>query len=854
MTNVDDTLFLCSNINKYVNKIIEVKGIKEPIETTIKLTKSRLKNAVDRVYDAIALDIDGTLTNKNDGQISSEIFDKIRELLNKGVYIILITGREKNEVEPIIKNILEIEKEPNQRSLDSLCWSYLLTIIGHGCSLLVPKLTENLEFSCEYLLTPDDSHIKELYQLLCKDFGVKMEIEKPVPCGVRLRLKNDYFHEKDEIIQKLKKWCVEHEEKFITRGFHLIKSMHKKGEIFQISIADKGYALNTLYSKYGFHDVPILRIGDQGQEGGNDYSLLDSSYGFSVNEYSTIPSRCFPVVNRREQIIEGPKATLTILNSIQSIRRIAVPPIVVEALKDEYISKIFKLKKKSMEASNALIDQWADNANSFFTEHYNYRLEFFELFDKKSGAISFQIYKWKTLVDSELKRLFSDESGIIELQDTEKLKHTAPLKEILESLVLKEVEEDLSDAEKAFKSIIKRTLKGNNRKYKAKRYMFTDTKYILRGSSYYMWYEFPHTVKLFEDFIIECLTLTNRLTIIKGLLLNKIKNYSNWKLALGFLDNLRNLYLGIHNALFQCANLRTNSKPYWTTLFIRFEENTKLCLELYYKFLLLDFKGLDKNIKKLIELKKNILDIKNNHKLIYEFLKGIGIETNNIIQRWRALDHPGFIYASVHLAFENHLKEIFQNIGEDKNICALGIMNGGIELPFVLGLIAKRELNRNINIALIGGISYYSHANLKSMKATLSLIELEDLIPNRRMLEEIMKQGDIVIPLDENIMTGRTLQFIRYSLIENGFKVPRMVCARYPGEGRLNQMMMEGHGGPDPRLLGKEIVGLVEEAPYSRIFTEEKEKGIYKDVTGIFDLSRSRIERYLKKNSLMKRK
>ena len=60
-------------------------------------------------------------------------------------------------------------------------------------------------------------------------------------------------------------------------------------------------------------------------------------------------------------------------------------------------------------------------------------------------------------------------------------------------------------------------------------------------------------------------------------------------------------------------------------------------------------------------------------------------------------------------------------------------------------------------------------------------------------------------------------------------------------------MKMRRHGGVDPYALGKDIKGLVAQSPYSRIFTSTEG---YKDATGVFDLSRQRIIKYLRKNGV----
>ena len=86
---------------------------------------------------------------------------------------------------------------------------------------------------------------------------------------------------------------------------------------FEVTTADKEFALSWFYTKYDFLDVPLLRVGDQGGPGGNDFSLLDSEYGFSVNATSVNPLKCFPVWDfKRGVFLSGVDATEFLLRGL----------------------------------------------------------------------------------------------------------------------------------------------------------------------------------------------------------------------------------------------------------------------------------------------------------------------------------------------------------------------------------------------------------------------------------------------------------------------------------------------------------------------------------------------------------
>ena len=55
----------------------------------------------------------------------------------------------------------------------------------------------------------------------------------------------------------------------------------------------KENSVNAIRASFGLADGPVLRIGDRGRPPGNDWRLLDDSFGLSVDEVSGHPTHCW---------------------------------------------------------------------------------------------------------------------------------------------------------------------------------------------------------------------------------------------------------------------------------------------------------------------------------------------------------------------------------------------------------------------------------------------------------------------------------------------------------------------------------------------------------------------------------
>ena len=293
--------------------------------------------------------------------------------------------------------------------------------------------------------------------------------------------------------------------------------------------------------------------------------------------------------------------------------------------------------------------------------------------------------------------------------------------------------------------------------------------------------------------------------------------------------------------LFQAASLNTSSRPYWKRQLKHFESYVEASIDLYYSMLLMDKKRYYTAITELSNSSYAFYDLCHNIELLYNFLESNEVKKDKIIRKWREIDHPGQIFTALK-SIEPSLSELLK---ENSRVTVFGLMYGGIELPFALKSCYRGGNEANLKVSEIMGISFYGRERGSTIMDQYSRWVLESAIPSAERLEDVIREGDTAIILDDNIMTGRTIELARDRLLAYGAKVPFCVCVRFPPGNRVQQMEMRKHGGVNPSALGDDIKGLIGQSPYSRIFTSAKG---YRDAIGIFDLSRERVIKYLKKN------
>ncbi len=201
------------------------------------------------------------------------------------------------------------------------------------------------------------------------------------------------------------------------------------------------------------------------------------------------------------------------------------------------------------------------------------------------------------------------------------------------------------------------------------------------------------------------------------------------------------------------------------------------------------------------------------------------------IRGWREADNP----------YENLLMSMLavKDLPADAPTAALGMFWGGVELPIV-AQVAADALGAALKAT--GFIRYGRY----SSAATREDGYFCDLSTGRwRPLSDLVQEGATrAMVLDDNALSGRTLETARDMLIQAGVMDVETWVVRFSGERREGQMRMNGGGIVQPAYLQGRLRGFLHETPYARSYSKKQ----YQSPVGVFDTARSRVLRYLHNN------
>ena len=172
----------------------------------------------------------------------------------------------------------------------------------------------------------------------------------------------------------------------------------------------------------------------------------------------------------------------------------------------------------------------------------------------------------------------------------------------------------------------------------------------------------------------------------------------------------------------------------------------------------------------------------------------------------------------------------------NKGIC--GVCYGGLELPIIM-----KSIDDRINDVSI--LKFNKNVTGYAKKQSLELRFFDISKTGGIEIFGIDKQKEYII-LDDNLLTGKTMQLAITTFYDIGINVDKIVAVRYPGVNRISQMFMPNHGAVDYRHFFNFIEGLYFSSPYS--WRDPYSKNPYEDSLGIFDLNRRKILECLAKN------
>lgn len=316
--------------------------------------------------------------------------------------------------------------------------------------------------------------------------------------------------------------------------------------------------------------------------------------------------------------------------------------------------------------------------------------------------------------------------------------------------------------------------------------------------------------------------------------LNIDYNYSDVtskKLMLGLLDNIRNIVLMLINHIviskYNNYNILINMNSsedininnLYKNLYLTDYIMSKLCFDK-------NFKINTNNIKKITSYVCNIM----NKELLNFTLTFLDYNYSKEYRAYREIDNFAENYITMVIDIDRKKNK------RDFGIC--GMCYGGLELPIIYKII-----NPVINDILI----FKFNKDISGYK-NKQLVDLRKFDINK--FGGIKKIGNIenssVVLLDDNVLTGKTMQLAINSLYDININVLNINVVRYPDVNRINQMFMKNHGAVDYNLFFEYITGLCFRSPYSWVDIQECES--YLDSLGVFDLNREKIIECLIKN------
>lgn len=745
------------------------------------------EKALEQKYNAVCFDIDGTLTEDNSKKIDSRVLPMIATILKRHIPIVFITGRGETGLNDLLNDIINDLKIKYNVTEKQLLKMYALTNDGARI-FMTSNNSEKIFNISEYISSK-------------KDFVKLNEINAEI-----LNLMNS---------SKLKEYCkvtysVDSKTETIINIRLQILTENKKinKEIIEIinSTVDN-LGNENINLTIGIHDgKQILQIGTATKDKAiqiaeriigipqNSMLRIGDCGDKKGNDYSMLNcAQGFSVdktsgdIDKCFPIIENGKIIKGVNGTLSLVSRVKLLPTICleHANKKDYTKSYAKIEKQMNQGKKEKISYFNSIINNKFltTDGIN------ELFDPMSGSIKIPMYEWVNIPDNNsLKQLW-------QLKDDKSLYYS----------------------------------------------MYDNESVLLRGSKtyYYMLAKRNHNENTREDITTKNIVnewLNNNINfLLKSLeAINNcdINDINNTKMILGLIDNVRNYLLILLN-----QQIVSNKSEKNLLLNLNNYDKESLIYNIYYNLLTTENFMKDIVFNLNYKINKNTIEdlIKNSllitEKFKLEFAKQLDKDNySKDFRAYREIDNFAQNYITCYLTLEKD-----PNIYK-KGIC--GVCYGGLELPIIMKSIDDR-------ISDISILKFNKNVTGYSKKQSLELRFFDIFKTGGIELIEI-DEKKIYIIMDDNLLTGKTMQLAITTFFDLGIDIDKIVAIRYPGVNRIDQMFIPNHGAVDYRHFFNYIEGLYFASPYS--WRDPNSKNLYKDSLGVFDLNRRKIMECLVKN------
>lgn len=738
-----------------------------------------LKSAFNAVYRLVALDIDGTLTSDESADVHPELASYLGGLLGRGVSVVLVTGRKRTATRRAAEAIRKAAGVPN-RSLARLSalssnGLYLLESAPDG-ELLAREtsLAGGLDLAETERLVRDALYVESIKHTVIPD---------PIPDNVgagalRVELADPRSAEAA---------CAALRSAEFGAPVEISTGQYATTVTIDITPTNKAKAIAALADRRGIEREMILRIGDRGATGENDFPMLASSAGFSVGSCSSNPQGCWPVLGPDFRPLIGVEATATLLENVLLFAPLNTLPKDSHPAVRDLLDAERELQRQARAAGLAIAERLRQRAQTFATEERLQtpqldRIQADDLFDPWSGGVRLRDWERPDVPDEAV--------GLFALST-----HDPSLTELP------------TDSWS----------------------MWTDTCLLLRGPKYYAglvdntttFDEFARDHSGFLESAQRTLdVLADTFTVVR------------WKLLLAILDHARNLSLQTLLATFKADSVTDEAKSAYA-----------LAVELAdtHAAALLDEDG---DWPEAIERTRVLL------RRIAAFADECRASCGRIpVYDYRECDWFLENVAALEIALEDLTK--VDGWPEDRPPLAVGLANGGAEFPALLAALARRRDRHVdgglLRLSTYGENKPERTARVREGDAQY----VRELLKDRDRFASFGDPSDVeraaVVLCDDNMTTGISLQHARDVMLLRGHRVLGATVVRYPSPNRAAHMNLPGHGFPDPTALGTFVHGLVSPSPYTRLLVPDSDGtgNPYRNRDGAFNKAKARIERLL---------
>lgn len=750
------------------------------------------RRALTQKYNAVCLDIDGTVTEKGKKTIDPKMYPVFADLLTRNVPLVFITGRGetgleefKNELVSTLRNIYGIKDEKLRK---------IYVLVNDGARLFKsnPNSSEVLT-DCEYISSEEAfKQLDRVNQFIISVFSnsnyrnyYDISYSKDSKTGriinIRLNIKINDDKMNDDIYRIIKS-----ELRSFSKYLNITEGNYQNRKVMQIGVSKKAAAVRKVEQIIGIPKNSMLLVGDRGDEKGNDYSMLDFEQGFSVQYTSKKKDKCFPILDEDNHVLTGTDATTYLLTHAKIL-----PTICLEKVDKGTYRKNYAGIERRINAGRI---NYYNSINWKFNNAFNVNNGFTDIFDIDSGSVIIPMYEWELIDDNNpLKQFFS-------IKDS------------------------------------------NGRNCNILR---DDMNIMLRGSKNYYYLlanrlSVPKEDGSFADYTSSEDVLNwinNYIDFVIGLdqTFYHYIDFSdpiNKRLVLGALDNLRNICLVCINSSLnrdfdpmKCNIINMESiddsehiKRIYNTLLSVHDLMIHIFTEKDYYVSPLQLQVICSNILDILEVEKIRTLSENDETKDY----------SKIYRAYRELDNFAEEYLTT-----NYVKDKTDNTG--LGIC--GISYGGIELP----ILYKSIFTNCDNVLLFKFPDDIGHYRNKH-SVEIRRFGLEE---DKINMVGVDKSNFFMIS-DDNILTAKTIQLAINIFYDLGLLVNKVMVVRYPSINRLQQMTMYNHGAADYNSFFNYIEGLLFPSPYS--YRDLESKNQYLDSLGVFDLNREKILKCLYKN------